>query len=123
MARIVTVVLLLLGVMLLAAPASADHEDPDGDGTFCVDSSTAHAGDPMATDTQTGRLCAIPGGGGVLESGGGIAGTGGVGAVPTRIDAGGGGTSVATGLPAVGLALTGAASAAAAVLARRRRRH
>lgn len=124
MARFGTIALLVAGLMLLASPASADHEDPDGDGNFCVDSSTAHPGDPLINDTDTTGYCiASSGAGGGPESaGGGTAGAGGVAAVPTRIDAGAGGAAMGGNFSSLGVVLTGATSAAAAVVARRRRR-
>ena len=97
-----------------ADESTADTEtaEPDvGDAGF---SATSHDGDEVHTDTPTGEECAY------LEAGAG-AGAGGLGAVPTRIDAGAGGAAAAT--TATPAALTGLAAVAGAVAMFLRRRH
>lgn len=120
MARTVTVAMLIAGVLLLAAPASAEH-DPDGDGQFCVDSSTAHAGDGLFTDTMTAGYCIVASAGGSVPDAEIAGEIGGVGAVPTRIDAGAGGAAQSGNLVAFGGVVTAAAAAAAGAVRLRRR--
>lgn len=130
MARTMTVAFLVAAVLLLAAPASAEH-DPDGEGQYCVDSSTAHPDDPLITDTQTAGYCvvassgsptAVPDGVVAGRGDGGAAAIGGVGAIPTRIDAGAGGSAPVGNLVGIGGVITGAMSAVAALAVRHRRR-
>lgn len=100
------------------------HDD-DGDDQFCIDSSNAHYDDVMENDTPLR----------VLRRGelrdhrsrrggdrGSAGGTGGLGAVPTRIDTGVGGAEKSGNPLLLGAVLTGATAALAAGAARRRRR-